>query len=157
MTHLLRPQAAAGLVVALFVVAGTLAGCQSDTDSTLDRIQDATDRAQAWVEKHRDLARDVDQMWSAYEQGNTEEAAQALDRVRDRVNWDEGLLANDSLRTRLLEGGTQIYEALDRPEQARAFIEDALPHLDGATRERWQQALQAYEEAAAQNDTRTAE
>jgi tetratricopeptide (TPR) repeat protein len=149
----LRRTTVLALAAGLGLSAALLTGCQTDTDTAIDKVQEATDRAQAWLEKHRSLARDVDEMWRAYEQGNTEQAAQALDRVRERVNWDEGLLANDSLRTRLLEGGTQIYEALDRPDQARALLEDALPHLDGSARDRWQQALEQYEQATATEST----
>jgi tetratricopeptide (TPR) repeat protein len=146
----------AALAVALGL--GLFTGCQTDADSAIDKVQKATDQAQAWLDRNRDLARDIEEMGRAYQQGNTEQAAQALDRIRDRVNWDEGLLANDFLRTRLLDTGTSIYEAMDRPEKARALLESALPHLDGPARERWQQALNTYQNLpSAAEGTRTAE
>lgn len=121
-----------------------LAGCQTDADSAIDSLQETTDRAQAWLDRNRGLARDIEAMARSYEQGNTEEAAHALDRIRERVNWSEGLLANDSLRTTLLESGTRVYDALNQPEKAEALLESALPHLDGPARERWQTALATY-------------
>ena len=146
-----------GAVLAAVLVL-PLAACQTDADSAIDSIQETTDRAQAWLDRNRGLARDIEDMARSYEQGNTEQASQALDRIRERVNWSEGLLANDSLRTRLLESGTSIYEALDRPEEARAMLESALPHLEGPARERWQQALDTYRDLeAASQGTDTAE
>lgn len=133
-----------------------LPGCQIDSsnlpsaDDAINKAQQATDRAQQWVDANREVARRVDRMWRAYDQGNLDQASNELAALRQSVNWDEGILAHDELRTRILEGGTGIYEALDQPDKAQALLQEVLPHLDGETGRRWEAALQAYQDAGTQ-------
>lgn len=138
------------------LLALTLVGCggssndASQADSIIDRVQNATDRAQTWLDENRQVARDVEQMWREYQAGDNTRAAALLDSLRARVEWDKGLIANEALRNQLLEGGTQVYEQLGRPEDARAMLQEALPHLDGEARQRWEEALRKLDEGQPQ-------
>lgn len=139
--------------VAALLLAVPLAGCggnesESQADSIIDRVQDATDRAQRWIDENRQTARDIEQMWREYRNGDLARAATVLDSLRTEINWEEGLLANEELRNHLLEGGTQVYEQLGRPQEARRLLEDALPHLDGEARQRWEETLRQLEQNA---------
>jgi len=117
-----------------------LTGCQSDgqTDGVSDEADDIAsqlDRARAWVEDKTAMVQDAGEMIDAYERGDMERAGTMLDSLQGSIDW-EGM-GGPQMRDRILTIGTEVYAALDRPEEAARLIENALPHLEGDLRAQW--------------------
>lgn len=118
------------LCVAIFLL--PLAGCQTeDSETAGSRL----DQARQWVEDKSSMIKDVGEMVDAYERNDMERAAAELDSLRGTINWDK--MASPQMRDRILTIGTEVYAALDRPQDAARLIETALPHLDGELKAQW--------------------
>jgi len=121
-------------VVVLFALgfAIAFAGCGSEGDS---EAGSSFDRARTWIEQQSATIQNVGEMIDAYERNDMQRAAAEMDSLRGTINWDK--LGGPEMRDRILTIGTEVYTALDRPEDAARLIESALPHLDGDLRTRW--------------------
>jgi len=109
-----------------------LAGCQTeDSETAGSRL----DQARQWVEDKSSMIKDVGEMVDAYERNDMERAAAELDSLRGSIKWDK--MASPQMRDRILTIGTEVYAALDRPQDAARLIETALPHLDGELKAQW--------------------
>jgi len=127
------------LLLVLCITAG-LTGCQSEeqTDRSpegADDIASQIDRARAWVEGKTAMIRDAGEMIDAYERGDMARAGAMLDSLQGSIDW-EGM-GGPEMRDRILTIGTEVYAALDRPEEAARLIENALPHLEGDLHAQW--------------------
>ncbi len=127
------------LLIILCITAG-LTGCQSDgqTDGSSEEADDVAsqlDRARAWVEDKTAMVQDAGEMIDAYERRDMERAGAMLDSLQGSIDW-EGM-GGPEMRDRILTIGTEVYAALDRPEEAARLIENALPHLEGDLRTQW--------------------
>lgn len=129
-----------GLFVLVLMLA--IAGCQSDDTDTSSRL----DQAKEWVDQKTALVKDVGEMIDAYERNDMERAAAELDSLRGAINWDR--LGSPEMRDRLLTIGTEVYAALDRPEDAARLIENALPHLEGDLRAQWDELRARLEDGS---------
>ncbi len=124
-------------LLALFVLFAAvllmpLAGCQTEDGQT---ASSRLDQARQWVEDQSDMIKDVGEMVDAHERNDMERAAAELDSLRGSINWDK--MGSPEMRDRILMIGTEVYAALDRPEDAARLIENALPHLDGELKAQW--------------------
>jgi ABC-type glycerol-3-phosphate transport system substrate-binding protein len=108
------------------------AGCGSEGDS---EAGSSFDRARTWIEQQSATIQNVGEMIDAYERNDMQRAAAEMDSLRGTINWEK--LGGPEMRDRILTIGTEVYTALDRPEDAARLIENALPHLDGDLRTRW--------------------
>ena len=81
------------------------------------------------------MIKDVGELVDAYERNDMQRAAAELDSLRGTINWDK--MASPQMRDRILTIGTEVYAALDRPQDAARLIENALPHLDGELKAQW--------------------
>lgn len=112
-----------------------LVGCgEGDGEATGEPSQ--FEKARAWIERQSGTIQDIGEMIDAYERNDMQRAAAEMDSLRGAINWEK--LGGPEMRDRILTIGTEVYAALDRPEDAARLIENALPHLDGELRTQWE-------------------